>query len=122
GRTAPCYSERMRDPSRRVVFTGAGVLCHLGEDLREMEAMLREGRSLPFVLQPEAVASGARCQLFGGYRGELALERQHARFMGRAAAMAMKAAQIALRQSSLERRDIAVVVGSGTGDVATHVE
>lgn len=42
--------------------------------------------------------------------------------MGRATLMAYKAALIALEQSRLERRDIAVVAGSGTGDVATHVE
>jgi 3-oxoacyl-[acyl-carrier-protein] synthase-1 len=42
--------------------------------------------------------------------------------MGRAALMAYKAALAALTQSGLDRRDIAVVAGSGTGDVATHIE
>ena len=112
----------MRDPSRTVVVTGAGVLCHLGDDLAQIEAALREGRGLPFVRHPPAVEAGSRCQLLGSYRGELGAERRQARFMGRAALMGYKAALAALAQSRLERRDIAVVAGSGTGDVATHVE
>src|SRR5712671_3325043 len=84
--------------------------------------MLRTGRTLPFVRYPPAVQAGARCQIFGSYRGELTAPRQHARFMGRAALMAYKAALAALTQSGLDRRDIAVVAGSGTGDVATHIE
>jgi 3-oxoacyl-[acyl-carrier-protein] synthase-1 len=112
----------MRDPDRTVVVTGASVLCHLGDDLAQIEASLREGRSLPFVLHPPAVEAGSRCQLLGSYRGELGAERRQARFMGRAALMAYKAALAALARSRLERRDIAVVAGSGTGDVATHLE
>src|SRR5436853_765194 len=112
----------MRDPSRTVVVTGTGVLCHLGDDLAQIEAALRDGRGLPFIRHPPAVEAGSRCQLLGSYRGELTAERRQARFMGRAALMAYKATLMALAQSGLERRDIAVVAGSGTGDVATHVE
>src|SRR5258706_8055630 len=112
----------MRDPERRVVVTGAGICCHLGDDLERIAGMLREGRTLPFVKHPPSVEAGSRCQIFGSYRGELALPRQQARFMGRNAQMACKAALAALAQSGIETRDIAVVAGSGTGDVATHVE
>jgi 3-oxoacyl-[acyl-carrier-protein] synthase-1 len=112
----------VRDSSRAVVVTGAGVCCHLGDDLGQIESMLRRGRALPFVRYPPAVQAGARCQIFGSYRGELTAPRHQARFMGRAALMAYKAALAALAQSGLDRRDIAVVAGSGTGDVATHVE
>jgi len=112
----------MRDPARTVVVTGVGVLCHLGDDLSRIEAALRDGRGLPFVRHPPAVEAGSRCQLLGSYRGELTAERRQARFMGRAALMAYKATLMALAQSGLERRDIAVVAGSGTGDVATHIE
>src|SRR5256886_4540074 len=112
----------MRDPARTVGVTGVGVLCHLGDDLSQIETALREGRGLPFVRHPPAVEAGSRCQLLGSYRGELAAERRQARFMGRAALMAYKAALLALGQSRLERRDLAVVAGSGTGDVATHIE
>src|SRR5205823_6737788 len=85
-------------------------------------AALREGRGVPFIRHPPAVKAGSRCQLLGSYRGELAAERRQARFMGRAALMGYKAALAALAQSRLQRRDIAVVAGSGTGDVATHIE
>src|SRR5207248_3367399 len=112
----------MRDPGRAVVITGAGICCHLGDDLAEIESMLRKGRTLPFVRHPPAVEAEARCQVFGSYRGELAIPRQQARFMGRTAMMACKAALAALAQSRLDRRDLAVVAGSGTGDVLTHVE
>jgi len=112
----------MRDAERTVVVTGAGVLCHLGDDLARIEGFLREGRGVPFVHHPPAVEASSRCQIFGSYRGELVADRRQARFMGRAALMGYKAARLALLQSGLERRDIAVVAGSGTGDVPAHVE
>ena len=112
----------MRDPSREVVVTGAGVCCCFGDDLARLETVLREGRAAPLGTIPPSLQAGARCQIYGGYGGDLTIERRQARFMGRAALMAYKAAQAALQQSGLERRDIAVVAGSGTGDVATHVE
>src|SRR5712664_2731150 len=112
----------MRDPARTVVVTGAAVLCHLGDDLGQIEAAGREGRGLPFVRHPAAVAAGTRCQILGSYRGDLGAERRQARFMGRAALMGYKAALGALAQSRLEPRDIAVVAGTRTGDVETHVE
>ena len=86
----------MRDPGRSVVVTGMGVCCHLGDDLSQIESMLRQGRAPAFVHHPPSVEAGARCQIFGPYRGELALPRQEARFMGRAAQMACKAAMAAL--------------------------
>src|SRR5260370_286153 len=112
----------VRDSSRDVVATGAGVCCTLGDGLGQIESMLRRGRALPFVRYPPAVQAGACGQIFGSYGGELTAPRHQARFMGRAALMAYKAALAALAQSGLDRRDIAVVAGSGTGDVATHVE
>src|SRR5947209_724577 len=112
----------MRDPSRTVVVTGAGICCCLGDDLARIESVLREGRAPPFTRDLPSVEAGARCQIFGSYTGDLGTERQRARFMGRAALMAYKAALAALAQSRLERRDVAVVAGSGTGDVLTHIE
>ncbi len=112
----------MRDASRQVVVTGVGVCCCLGDDLARIEAALREGRAEPLASRPPPLPGGARCQIYGGYSGDLRAERQLARFMGRAALLAYKAARAALAQSGLARRDIAVVAGSGTGDVATHVE
>src|SRR2546421_722656 len=65
----------MRDWQRQVVVTGAGICCHLGDDLGQIAGMLREGRTLPFVTDPRAVETGARCQIFGSYRGALELPR-----------------------------------------------
>src|SRR3989441_12838756 len=110
----------MRDPERTVVVTGAGVLCHLGDELARIETALREGQGLPFVRHPPAVEAGSRCQLLGSYRGELAAERRQARFMGKAALMAFKGSRAALSQSRLEPHDIPVVAGRVTGGTAPH--
>jgi 3-oxoacyl-[acyl-carrier-protein] synthase-1 len=117
----------MRNPSREVVVTGAGVCCHMGDDLPSIQASLREGRTTPFRIWEPAREVGARCQLLGVYPNELTaallgVDKQAARFMGRAALMGLRSARIALEQANLETRDFAVVVGSGTGDVATHRE
>lgn len=117
----------MRDPSREVVITGGGVCCHMGDDLSAIETALRDGRATPFTRWQPAVDYGARCQLIGVYPNELSpteleINKQQARFMGRAALMALRAARIALEQSRIETADLAVVVGSGTGDVDAHVE
>src|SRR5258707_12229639 len=99
----------VRDSSRAVVVTGAGVCCHLGDDLGQIESMLRTGRALPFVRYPPAVQAGAPCQIFGSYRGELTAPRQHRPFMGRAALTAYNAAPAAPTQAGLPRRNTAVV-------------
>jgi 3-oxoacyl-[acyl-carrier-protein] synthase-1 len=115
----------MRDPSREVVVTGADACCHTGDDLSSLEAALREGRATPFKIWGPAVEVNARCQLLGVYPNELTpvsvgVDKQVARFMGRAALMGYRSAELALRQAKVETRDMAVVIGSGTGDVATH--
>jgi 3-oxoacyl-[acyl-carrier-protein] synthase I len=115
----------MRDPSRDVVVTGAGVCCHMGDDWPAIESALRAGRATPFRRWQPAVDHGALCQLIGLYPGELkpadlGIERRQARFMGRAALLALRATRLALAQARLETRDLGVVIGSGTGDVQTH--
>lgn len=117
----------MRDKTREIVVTGAGVCCHMGDDLPAIEAALRAGQSKPFQRWQPAVDYGARCQLIGIYPNDLSpaaldLSKQQARFMGRAALMAYRAARTALDQSGIDPSEIAVVVGSGTGDVDAHVE
>jgi len=119
------WGSRSRD--RDVVVTGAGVLCHFGDDLAAIEAMLREGRNTPFTLYPPGVAIHSRCQIAGQYSGsltdaDLGVNKSQGRFLGRQARLALGAARRALAQSRLERRDLAVVVGSGAGDVGTHVD
>jgi 3-oxoacyl-[acyl-carrier-protein] synthase-1 len=117
----------MRDKSRQVVITGAGVCCNLGDDLDAMAAMLRRGESRPFEEWQPAVEHNARCRIIGKYHGDvgddaLGLGKKEARFFGRAARLALKAARNAIAQAGIDARELGVVVGSGTGDVETHIE
>ena len=50
------------------------------------------------------------------------MDKRQVRFMGRAALLGLRAARLALEQARRPTADLAVVVGSGTGDVATHRE
>jgi 3-oxoacyl-[acyl-carrier-protein] synthase-1 len=118
-----------------VVVTGVGVCCNMGDDLATIEANLRKGENVPFERWPVAVALQARCQTIGQYHGDvsdaaLGINKKLSRFMGRGSRVLLRAAQIALGESKLfegslphlARREVAVVVGSGTGDVETHIE
>ena len=111
--------------TREIVVTGAGVCCHFGDDLDHITADLRSGKNTPFVTYDEAVRYGGRCQIIGLYPGkldDLELTKQQARFMGRAAKLALKAARHALKQSGVDPTPLAVIVGSGAGNVETHRE
>ena len=117
----------MRDWSRQVVVTGVGACCNLGDDLAAMEEVLRRGDNPAFTLWPPAVEFGARCRIIGEYVGDvsddaLGIGKKDARFLGRAARLALKASRIAIAQSGADIADFGVVVGSGTGDVVTHVD
>ncbi len=116
-----------RRSDREVVVTGAGVLCHMGDDLATLEGLLREGRGMPFATYPPAVELNGRCQLVGTYPGaltdeDIGVSKAQGRFMGRQSRLALAAARRAIAQAQLNRRDVAVVVGSGAGDIRTHVE
>ena len=115
----------MTQPTRETVVTGAGVCCHFGDDLDRITADLRSGKNTPFVKYDEAERYGGRCRIIGLYPGELELDeleltKQQARFMGRAPKLALKAARRALKQSGVDTTPLAVMVGSGAGDVASH--
>ncbi|MGH9322390.1 MAG: beta-ketoacyl-[acyl-carrier-protein] synthase family protein, partial [Vicinamibacteria bacterium] len=117
----------MRRERREVVVTGIGVCCHMGSDLERIASDLRAGRNTPFQPYEEAVRYGARCQIIGIYpdpldADTLGLTKQEARFMGRASLMALRAARNALAQSGIDPTPLAVAVGSGTGEVDTHIE
>jgi 3-oxoacyl-[acyl-carrier-protein] synthase-1 len=112
---------------REVVVTGAGVCCHLGDDWPTIESMLRAGQSRPFTRWPQAAEHGASCEVIGIYPHALtpeavSVDKRQARFMGRAALLALRGARRALEQARRPTADLAVVVGSGTGDVETHRE
>jgi 3-oxoacyl-[acyl-carrier-protein] synthase-1 len=114
----------MTDP---IVITGAGVCCNMGDDLEQIEADLRAGRNRPFDFWAEVAELGAACKIIGKYPDSLdddaiGATRARGRFLGRAARLALKASRTALTQSGADPRPMAVVFGSGTGDVATHLE
>jgi 3-oxoacyl-[acyl-carrier-protein] synthase-1 len=116
----------MLEAANDVVITGTGVCTNMGDDLTEIEGRLREGRSIPFETYGPAVELECRCQLIGLYHGDvtnksLGIPKAEGRFHGRAARLALKATQVALAQSGLDPSASAVVVGSGAGDVDTHV-
>ncbi len=97
----------------------------MGDDIAHVMAALRSGRNEPFTRYPEADEYGCRCRIIGMYPGALELDqlgisKQQARFMGRASLLGLRAARAALSQSGVSDERMAVVVGSGTGDVATH--
>ncbi|MCC6875399.1 MAG: beta-ketoacyl-[acyl-carrier-protein] synthase family protein [Sandaracinaceae bacterium] len=112
--------------SDAIVITGAGMACHLGDDASDIELALRDGRVRPYVRFEEAAAVGAGCELIGRYDGDvsddaLGIDRSLSRVMGRASRLALRAARAALAQAAIDPSDIGVIVGSGTGDVETHV-
>jgi len=115
----------VRNRDREVVVTGTGVCCHMGDDWTSIETALRTGRSTPFVRWAPAVEHGTKCVVAGIYPNDLPLEllgikKQEGRFMGRAALLGLRATRLALEQAQIPTREMAVVVGSGTGDVETH--
>jgi 3-oxoacyl-[acyl-carrier-protein] synthase-1 len=116
----------MRDWSRQVVVTGAGVVCNMGDDLEEIGKALRAGKNQPFTEWPPAVEMNAKCRVIGEYTGDcsdaaLGIGKKDSRFVGRAARLALKASRIAIAQAGVEVGDFGVVLGSGTGDVSTHI-
>ena len=116
----------MRDWSRQVVVTGAGVVCNLGDDLEAMTSALRTGKNQPFTPWGPAIEHNARCQVIGEYLGDLSDEvlgvsKKTGRFLGRNARLALRAARMAIAESGASIEDFGCVVGSGTGDVQTHI-
>ncbi|HTJ80060.1 MAG TPA: beta-ketoacyl-[acyl-carrier-protein] synthase family protein [Polyangiaceae bacterium] len=125
----------MGDRALDVVVTGVGVCCNMGDDTAEILGRLRNGRNVPFERWQTAVELQARCQVIGQYHGDvtdagLGLPKKLSRFMGRGSRLALRATQIATAQAGLfeaplphlEKREVAVVYGAGTGDVETHIE
>jgi 3-oxoacyl-[acyl-carrier-protein] synthase-1 len=99
----------------------------MGDDWPTIESALKGGRPTPFARWAPAVEYHTGCQVVGIYPGELTpellgIEKSQARFMGRAALLGLRATRLALEQAGIPTREVAVVVGSGTGDVETHRE
>jgi len=110
-----------------IVVTGTGVVSRLGTEPSDLIAALRAGESPPFTIWDAATEHGCSCDVVGEVTAEITDEmigigRKPARFLGRSARLALYAARTALRAADVGTDDVAVIVGSGTGDVQTHRE
>ena len=104
---------------RRVVITGLGIVCPIGNDRTEVAASLRAGRS-GITFQPDYAELGFRSQIAG--KPDIVLEdvidKRQLRFMGSTAAYAYLAMEQAIADSGLEDSDVSnertgLVAGSG---------
>ncbi|MEN0062545.1 MAG: beta-ketoacyl-[acyl-carrier-protein] synthase family protein [Myxococcota bacterium] len=115
-----------RDPRPDdIVVTGTGAVSRFGTEPSHLIAALKAGESPAFDVWPEATAIGCSCDVIGLVTADLdneqiGVDRKSARFLGKASRMALYAARSALREAQIDTEGLAVIVGSGTGDVQTH--
>ncbi len=117
----------MRPLQTPIAITGTGACCNLGSDQESLKTALRTGSGSDFTRMELAEQYSARCLLAGVYPDDLSDEtlgtdRRAGRFMGRASRIAMAAARLAIAQADVDPKRIAVVFGSGAGDVDTHMD
>ena len=104
---------------RRVVITGMGIVCPIGNTKAEVEASLRAGRS-GITFQQDYADHGFRSQVAGVPDIDLAehIDKRQLRFMGPTASYAYLAMEQAIADAGLEEGDISnertgLVAGSG---------
>jgi len=104
---------------RRVVITGMGIVSPIGNNLDEVTASLRAGKS-GIVAEPNYTEHGFRSQVAGIPQIDLveAIDKRQLRFMGPTAAYAYLAMQQAIADSGLEENDVSnertgIIAGSG---------
>ena len=104
---------------RRVVVTGMGIVCSLGNNTQEVTASLREAKS-GIVKADDYERYGFRSQVHGSLKVDLdtTVDRRARRFMGDGAAYAWMAMNQAVADAGLEAKDISnertgLIVGSG---------
>ena len=104
---------------RRVVITGIGIVCPIGNNASEVEASLRAGKS-GISFQQDYADHGFRSQVAGIPNIDLAenIDKRQLRFMGPTAAYAYLAMEQAIADSGLEESDVSnertgLVAGSG---------
>lgn len=104
---------------RRVVITGLGIVSPIGNDVAEVEASLRAGKS-GIVFAPDYAERGFRSRVHGqpNITFEDHIDKRDLRFMGDGAAYNFIAMQQAIKDSGLEQSDISnertgIIVGSG---------
>lgn len=104
---------------RRVVVTGMGIVCSIGNNVSEVAASLREARS-GLVTADVYRDMGFRSQVHGSLKIDLdaLIDRRARRFMGEAAAYNFLAMEQAIADAGLEEKDIVhprtgLIMGSG---------
>lgn len=104
---------------RRVVITGIGIVCPIGNSPAEVEASLRAGKS-GISFQQDYADHGFRSQVAGipDIVLEDVIDKRQLRFMGPTAAYAYLSMEQAIADSGLEEKDISnertgLIAGSG---------
>jgi len=104
---------------KRVVVTGLGVVCSIGNNAQEVIASLREAKS-GIIASEDYQRMGFRSQVHGSLKVDLdtAVDRRAKRFMGDGAAYAWLAMNQAIADAGLEPKDVSnertgLIVGSG---------
>ena len=104
---------------RRVVVTGLGIVCSIGNTIQETIASLREGKS-GITASSDYQRMGFRSQVEGSVKIDIdsAVDRRARRFMGDGAAYNFLAMEQALRDSGLDEKDVVnertgLIMGSG---------
>ncbi len=104
---------------RRVVITGMGIVSSIGNNVEEVTAALRSGKS-GIIAAPEYAENGFRSQVHGMPQIDVAehIDKRQLRFMGPGAAYNYIAMEQAIADSGLEESDVSnprtgLVMGSG---------
>ena len=104
---------------RRVVVTGMGIVCSIGNNANEVTESLRNARS-GITAADVYREMGFRCQVHGSLKIDIeaVIDRRARRFMGDGAAYNFLAMEQAIADSGLEEKDVinprtGLVMGSG---------
>jgi 3-oxoacyl-[acyl-carrier-protein] synthase I len=104
---------------RRVVVTGMGIVCPIGNSTQEVTASLREARS-GVARAPAYAEKGFRCQVHAAPTLDPAemVDKRVYRFMGEGAGWAYVAMEQAIRNAGLEPSEVSnprtgIIMGSG---------
>jgi 3-oxoacyl-[acyl-carrier-protein] synthase-1 len=113
---------------RRVVVTGIGIVSAIGDNVDEVAASLRAGRS-GVTAAPEYAELGFRCQVHARPKADPAehVDKRAYRFMGEGAGWAYMSMQQAIADAGLEESDISnprtgLIVGTGGPSVEAIVK
>jgi 3-oxoacyl-[acyl-carrier-protein] synthase-1 len=104
---------------RRVVVTGMGIVCPIGNSTQEVTASLREAKS-GIGPAPGYAEKGFRCHVHAAPKLDPAelVDKRIYRFMGEGAGWTYIAMEQAIRDSGLEKSDVSnertgIIIGSG---------